>query len=453
MSVTTPLTQFADEERDRAIAAVKAVTAAMVACDAELARRKQAARDATGNLAEVAAEEAGIRRQLALALLPADALDLVEKLESTLIKRQRMVAGAARAEDDLGAQERKRAALATALDTARVALSTATDTATKAHEDADSVDAWTTAARAQPVTDALRTASQTLSSAPYTAARHRLDTLLGTELVDLFKSRWTEADQRKAELCERLARARAARWELLAERGDRQTPSGTLLSTRSAYSAAVAALRAVAEGAPVRVEEALNLLTTVQDGTGPTEAEQARMNELREEAKAAAAKQQEVFTAATVLRKAKAELDEAVLAKVSEEPGIDPKMSEDLNTQRAAVAMALTKLKGKQDALDAAQNALDTWEAAIPEVLKEQVLAFLSADATLGELSEDNLVDTRITAVSTTRAALDTALKAAANAAAASDRLVDEVRSRTGDTDAGRVVATARRAALVRGEA
>ncbi|MEV5273386.1 hypothetical protein [Streptomyces werraensis] len=459
--MTTPLTQLADDDFTQATDALKGRTDQLAASDIELALPDKDAKTVTTALADLKAKkalaaletkEAGIRRELALALLPADAAGLAGELEATLIERQYAVAEAARAADALGAEERKRAALAAAVDAARQTLATAAAAKDKAHEDADRIDAWTSAARSQPVTDALSSARQALTASPYIDARQRLVTLLGRELVEQLIIRAAEADHRDAAVAGRLDRARQARWRSLADRGD---PSGVLRSTRQAYSTAVTALRAVAEGAPVRFDRAMRGLATVMDGEDPTQVEQDRMDSLRDGekgAKAAVAKEKAVWDAYEKLRKAEADLDDAVLARIPMEPAVDHESSQDVADKHAAVVAAQQGLKTAQGELAEVQNALDTWEAAIPDVVMDQVFAFLAADATLRELG-DTHVDHLLKAVSRTRDRLVTALRAAAKTAAVSDRLTAEVTARAGDADAWRAVAAARRAALVRGEA
>ncbi|MGW0094870.1 hypothetical protein ACWDWS_38715 [Streptomyces sp. NPDC003328] len=480
--MTTPLTLLADDDFTQATDTLKARTDQLAASDAELALPQKDAKTATTALADLKAKEAlaaleakeaEIRRELALALLPADAAGLAEKLEATLIERQYAVATAARAADALGAEKRKRAALATAVDAARQTLATAKAAKDTAHEDADRIDAWTTAAQSQPVTDALNSASEAMTASPYIDARQRFDTLLGHALVEQLIIRAAEADHRDAAVAGRLDRAREARWSFLTKRGD---PADALLSTRHAYNTAVTALRAVAEEAPLWFDQAMRGLATVKDGENPTQDEQDRMDSLRvgeKGAEAAVAKEKAVWDAYEKLRKAEADLDNAVLARIPKEPTVDPESSQAVADEHAAVVKepvvdpessqavadkhaavvaAQQDLKTAQGELAEVQKALDTWQAAIPDVVMDQVFAFLAADATLRKLG-DTHVDHLLTAVSRARDRLVTALRAAAKTTAASDRLTAEVTARSGDADAWRAVAAARRAALVRGEA
>ncbi|MEV3890752.1 hypothetical protein AB0K38_32570 [Streptomyces griseoincarnatus] len=459
--MTTPLTQLADDDFTQATDALEARTDQLAASDIELALPDKDAKTVTTALADLKAKkalaaletkEAGIRRELALALLPADAAGLAGELEATLIERQYAVAEAARAADALGAEKRKRAALATAVDAARQTLATAKAAKDTAHKDADRIDAWTTAAQSQPVTDALNSASEAMTASPYIDARQRLDTLLGHALVEQLIIRAAEADHRAVAVAGRLDRAREARWSFLTKRGD---PAGALLSTRHAYNTAVTALRAVAEEAPLWFDQAMRGLATVKDGENPTQDEQDRMDSLRvgeKGAEAAVAKEKAVWDAYEKLRKAEADLDNAVLARIPKEPVVDPESSQAVADEHAAVVAAQQDLKTAQGELAEVQKALDTWQAAIPDVVMDQVFAFLAADATLREL-RDTHVDHLLTAVSRARERLVTALRAAAKTAAASDRLTAEVTARSGDADAWRAVAAARRAALVRGEA
>ncbi|MFD0381725.1 hypothetical protein ACFQ2B_02685 [Streptomyces stramineus] len=121
----------------------------MAACDTDLARCQREAADATGALAALVAEEAGIRRDLGAAPLPVDADGLARTLEELLVERQRAVAEAARSADALGAVQRGRTALTDALTLAQGRLAKATDAAKKAQEDADQVAAWVGAVRAR----------------------------------------------------------------------------------------------------------------------------------------------------------------------------------------------------------------------------------------------------------------------------------------------------------------
>ncbi|MEU7106355.1 hypothetical protein ABZ951_15020 [Streptomyces sp. NPDC046215] len=519
--MTTPLTQLADEELERAAGAVTTLTGRLAACDTDLARCQREAADATGALAALVAEEAGIRRDLGAAPLPVDADGLARTLEELLVERQRAVAEAARSADALGAVQRGRTALTDALTLAQGRLAKATDAAKKAQEDADQVAAWVGAVRARsagkasPGTDPKRggaaqktedaagtsdaTAQKTEGPAQKTegpaqkdespaqkpespaqkagtaaqssdgaaqrpdgaapppadgsldGARGRLDALFGAALFKLFRIRAVEAGRRTAAVTDRLDRAHRARRKQLADRGD---PAGALLGAQDAYAGALAALRAAAEGASTRHDEARSRLDAVARAQGPTSAQKEQLKRLRRNAQAAAPKEEAVYAAAQDLREAEAALDTAVLAAIDAEPDLDAETSPRVAEEREAVTAAERELREKREELAGAQAALDSWEAAIPEDLKEQVLTFLAAEAALdGPGGTDGDAEKLIKNVYDARDALAHALREASKAADAADRLTAELTSRAADAEAAHAVATARRAALVRGEA
>lgn len=447
--VTTSLTQLAAEDAARADDAIQALTSRLGADDADLTQRQAEAAEAAAALAARIDEEAAIREKLARAPLPADAEDLASALETTLVQRQYAVGAAARTADALGSAERRRAADAAALDAARRTQTSARTAEKLAQQDANRVAKWSAAAEDKPVTDALGSASQALTAAPYTEARARLDTVLGAAFVELFLRRATDAAHHDAEVADRLHRARTARWSALTALGD---PSGTVLSARHTYSTEVARLRAIAEGAPAQYGEALNALAAVKGGAAPTPQEQQRMDVLSGHAEGAPAQEKALYDARDKLRTAEAHLDDAVLAALRNDPDIDPDTSPDLEEQRHSVADARHEVDTARAALDALQADLDKWEASLPDALKGQILVFLTADTVLRELADVN-VQQRIHAVTDARDALVLALRKAAKADAVAVRLADEVAARTGDTDAWTTVAAARRATLVRGEA
>ncbi|MFD0381724.1 hypothetical protein ACFQ2B_02680 [Streptomyces stramineus] len=161
-----------------------------------------------------------------------------------------------------------------------------------------------------------------------------------------------------------------------------------------------------------------------------------------------------MYAAAQDLREAEAALDTAVLAAIDAEPDLDAETSPRVAEEREAVTAAERELREKREELAGAQAALDSWEAAIPEDLKEQVLTFLAAEAALdGPGGTDGDAEKLIKNVYDARDALAHALREASKAADAADRLTAELTSRAADAEAAHAVATARRAALVRGEA
>ncbi|MFC5219685.1 hypothetical protein [Streptomyces coerulescens] len=444
--MTTSLTQFAADDVARATDAVKALTAELATGDAELAVRRKASEDAAAELARLIAEEAAIRRSLGVAPLPADAEALVKQLTTTLVRRQHAVALAAATADALGTEERHRAILAKSLDGARRAVTAAEATKTQVDIDEGRVEQWTATVGTRPVTDALTGAGAALASPPYNEAMDRLAALLGPSVVEGLRRRATEAGNRDAAVYERLARARDA---LTAST---ERPSGALLKARHSYAAEVAKLRAVAEGASVRFAVAMRDLAAVRDMDSPTHEEQESMKGLHKGVEAALPAEKAVWECAEHLRRAEEELDHAMLASLHSVPSPDTGTGPTLDDLRKKVEKARLELNEAQQALAAHQATLDAWEAAVPEALKEQVLLFLAAEATLQEL-KDVRVSERIESVTNARDGLVSELTRAVKAEAAARQLADEVASRTGDADAWRAVAAARRAALVRGEA
>jgi hypothetical protein len=213
----------------------------------------------------------------------------------------------------------------------------------------------------------------------------------------------------------------------------------------------VAELGALAIGAIPAQEAAIATFTRVAARTGPNAAEQGRMDGYHDEALAAADKQLAVFTAAADLRAARAALDASVLAEQGKDPGFDPETSDAVKSQREAVAAAIAVLSAAEAAFTAVKNDLDLWEAALPEDVKDDVLAFLDADAVVRRQAD---VDPAalLTAVGDADTALATALTARSAAARSTDLLADTLTERDAVATHAAAVAEARRAAFVRGE-
>ena len=449
--MTTPLTKLADQNAARAAAAVTTLTGQLADLDTALAAAGATAAAATANLATLRQLEVDLRAKLGRVPLPADADQLTDQLEQTLVDQQAATADAAGAADELGSVQRDRARTAAALAIAWTTLASTADAAAATRADAERVEAWRTVVTASPFADAVTTAKSARTKAPYTDARDRLfDVLdkplpankgpdathpLGQGLLDQLAARAAEADARRAEQTDALTRIRDAAWT-------RATATRAALADR---------LRALATGAVADLTSALATCTAIAAGPIPTTAEQGRMDGYHAAALTAAGKERAVFAAAATLREKRAAFDTAVLGKIQTDPDFAAATSDAVKTERQAVADAEGKLAAAEADLAAVRAELDLWEVALPEPVKAQVVAFVDADGTLRDLG-DVTVAQLTTALQAADQALADALQARDVQRAGAARLRDELARRSAAGAAATAGAADRRAALIRGE-
>ena len=462
--MTTPLTKLADQNAARAAAAVTTLTGQLADLDTALAAAGVTAAAATANLATLRQLEVDLRAKLGRVPLPADADQLTDQLEQTLVDQQAATADAAGAADELGSVQRDRARTAAALAIARTTLASTADAAAATRADAERVEAWRTVVTASPFADAVTTAKSARTKAPYTDARDRLfDVLdkplpankgpdathpLGQGLLDQLAARAAEADARRAEQTDALTRIRDAAWTLAGT----STPLDVAVARATATRAAlVDRLRALATGAVADLTSALATCTAIAAGPIPTTAEQGRMDGYHAAALTAAGKERAVFAAAATLREKRAAFDTAVLGKIQTDPDFAAATSDAVKTERQAVADAEGKLAAAEADLAAVRAELDLWEVALPEPIKAQVVAFVDADGTLRDLG-DVTVAQLTTALQAADQALADALQARDVQRAGDARLRDELARRSAADAAATAGAADRRAALIRGE-
>jgi len=462
MSVSTPLTILADATRDAALASKNTLTQSLAAQDAALPTLLKNVATATTALATDAALEAGLRLDLARIELPSDSDPIVVALENVLVHEQGARAEIEAATDELAAAQLRRARTAADLASAAVAVGVTAQRADQEHAAADQVGAWSTAAAA-PAVAAVKAAAQTAKNGdPYQAARSRIQSIVDvstadTTLYELFARRAAEAAERDADVTATVTRATAA----VQHFGAANRPSdATLAGAEAAYATAVADLRDIAENVVARYAAAISALTAMVPPAAapvplvpvsPTVAEQGAITAAATDAAAAAPKEVTVYDRRRDLRTKLADLDVKTLAEIEIDPSFDSDTSAVAQAQRQAVTDARTVLATAGQALAGVQEPLDIYEAAIPDSVKDEIVAFFAADRVIDQVAAID-VGALQAAVTAAQTALVGARSGAQKLAASGARLDGELADRRSAADAWTAVSQARRAALIRGE-
>lgn len=454
MSVTTPLTTLADSTATEAASTVANLTATLQAQDTGLSAARQAVAAATTTLTADLRTEASLRRQLCQIEMPADSDPLVVQLEAVLVVEQADRATVAKTADHLDAAVRARASSAAALSAATSRAASTAAAAAAEHASATQVEAWLAAIAATPVTDAIAAAAAARASTPYIKAQAHLKAIVDTptsgtaKMFDLFARRATEAAAREAYVSEFAAHALDARQTLLAT----QAPlAGAQAKAETAYARAVAVLQDLAENAVNQLGAATASLAAIAAADDPTVAEQAAITVATDHAAAAAPHETDVYEANDALRAACKAFDLAVLQHRAADPHFDPDTAAGVATERAAVTNKKADVKAKVTALTAdEQTHLDTYEATLPDAVKDQIVAFFAAAAIIAKIAA---FGTHVAGdVGAAATALATARTNAGVQNAAAAGLDREVTDRSGAAAARATVSAARTAALIRGE-
>lgn len=454
MPVTTPLTTLADDQAAAAATAVTDLTTTLHNEDAALPAIRQAVTDATAALAGHARDEASLRMQLCQIVLPADSEPLVTSLENVLVTEQGDRALLASSSDDLARALRKRAATAAQLADATARASVAAAAATVEHAAAEQEAAWLATAHSQPVTDAITAAGAAHGTDPYQAAQSKVKGIVdsqnsGSAMYDLLARRAQEARNRDAAVDNSATRAVNARNDLQAT----QSPLvGARAKADTAYARVVAELGAVAQTTVADYAAAISSLAAIAAAPGPTSAEDGAITVAADDAAGAAPHEVAVYDANDKLRTAEATLDQAVLAGIASNPDFDPDTDASVTAQRDDVNAKKGDVQNAKNALTADEQLhLDTYEAAIPDAIKQLIVAFFIADATLTRIAAIDVADLE-NRLTTARSDLATARANAATQERSATRLDGEVSDRTAEAAAWLTVAPDRDAALIKGE-
>jgi len=333
-----------------------------------------------------------LERQLAAATMPADQARLVTAIEDNL-KQQRLanyqVGATQQAQTDAEQDQADLAALV-------AACQAASDSAQKGYDDAAAQEeqfaSWRAALGATATLQALSSAQDAKTVDPYKKAKARLEGLLTPELVDLYRQRaWFAAENAaQAQIKETDALEGAA---LARQTGE--PLASARLSAAAALGTAINNVQDAAEGSVTRYANAVKALTEIGgrvDDTAddPLKSILARMNDRAGAAKAAAAKEKDLFDKTRAVDDAEAAYEKVKVELLGENPDADPETDNATKADFDALTAARTALEGAETAYDGVKGDLDNWEVTVPPDIFADVVSFLDAEMAIDTVAGVN---------------------------------------------------------------
>jgi hypothetical protein len=445
MAPPTTVRQFAQEERARREAAHTAAQAELGAAQTALVSARSALAARTAELAGLDAQLASIRGALGTVPMPADATALAADLEQAIMDERAKSAEVGDAEDAAAAAQRRvdaaQAELATVSATYALALTAETEAETEDERRQESV----TALGETPLADLDAQATAAKADDAFTNAQTWAARAIPGALRARAAARRTAARTRIAALRTSLETAENKLGDVLGGHGG---DAGAADQERIAFRRAETALYDWVRTAEERYARALALLDLVTATSPPSDDERARIDDatITADGEAAAEKEADRDTAQAALETAQRAYDDAVLAALAANPDTDPAVDDsDVTDAQAALdatAAAYT---------DAMHEALQRWEATVPDAVWRALDAFLEAEDLLDELAAGP--GTRAADLATNEGTYAQALDDAARALRAQAAAEREVRNRNGLAEAARRTAPARTLAALRGDA
>jgi hypothetical protein len=393
MATPTTLVELSEQRHNDWTAARQAAVAAVAQAQAAHNSAAQALAAASAEFAAQERAAAQIRAQLAAITTPADGEPLLEQLELAIIAQRSAAAALLAAQSALAA-----AKAALAQGQASVQEADARIAQAKADWDRAKADA----ARRQAAKDAL-------AAAPLDTLASDAGALLGDPVFDAAEARiegdFPEALRNRARDRAKLARERLARNRKLAadlngllalHLNAKGAPADKLPGIAQAAAAAEAALRDWVSRAKERFDRARAALERVGDPDNPTltQEQEDRINDATlETAREGAAEKEEARDQARAAHEAAAVEFEAERVEVLGEGGAEAlaqalaDANSDVAKAKKAMDDAAAELQIKQTAYTTAmRDALDGWEAAVPESAWRDLAEFDAASVALTEL-------------------------------------------------------------------
>ena len=393
MATPTTLVELSEQRHNDWTAARQAAVAAVAQAQAAHNSAAQALAAASAEFAAQERAAAQIRAQLAAITTPADGEPLLEQLELAIIAQRSAAAALLAAQSALAA-----AKAALAQGQASVQEADARIAQAKADWDRAKADA----ARRQAAQDAL-------AAAPLDTLASDAGALLGDPVFDAAEARiegdFPEALRNRARDRAKLARERLARNRKLAadlngllalHLNAKGAPADKLPGIAQAAAAAEAALRDWVSRAKERFDRARAALERVGDPDNPTltQEQEDRINDATlETAREGAAEKEEARDQARAAHEAAAVEFEAERVEVLGEGGAEAlaqalaDANSDVAKAKKAMDDAAAELQIKQTAYTTAmRDALDGWEAAVPESAWRDLAEFDAASVALTEL-------------------------------------------------------------------
>ena len=388
MADPTTILEVADLEQANDLAAQTAANTALVNATAALAAAQSQQQELAAQLQTLQQLEADIRRQLAATAMPADGEALLEQLGQAIVDKRATQAQLATAEAQAGQSrldvETAQAALASSTTAAGVAASAREQAL---HDDTERA-AWKSAVAAAPLKDvkAQATTAANTANEPLHSAKARIEADIPADLLARARDRGA-----KARSLVDLARTAAENAEdrVAAQAGSDGGVAGKVVKAQTAFDRAVLELRAYVFNALPDYQRAVALLAAIPSAPSITQAEADRINDttIVNDGKAAAAKEGDRDQARADVAAAQADLDLAILKAKADDIDADPSTVTAVQTAHTALEAATTALETAQTAYtDAMKEALDLWEATVPDTTWRLLANYDEANAILQRL-------------------------------------------------------------------
>lgn len=336
--------------------------------------------------AALAAQVERTRKAMAEAPLPADAEALAAQLRTLLTQFRRRRWQLLEADDALAAAEAMTSRAGAELEAAAARLQAAQTDLAAADQRHQRHQAWAAAVEAPPLSTLPADAGTALAGAAFTQAKARVEGDLPAKLRQRAAARGTEEGAR---LGRRTATALGAEDELLDQRAAGEGLAGASAKAWAGFCRAEAALQALVLEGKRRYDRALAAVGAVPGSAALTQAQRDHIEDaaLQARREAAADAEKDRDEARAAVEATQAELEAKVLEVRAGDVDADPAADPAVTALQGELATLQTALDGKEAAFTPAmRDALDEWEASVPDPIWQNQAAFEGAKKVLGEM-------------------------------------------------------------------
>lgn len=453
MPLPTTVLEFTTQRKDKLTAALSNANTAMKNAQQASATRTKSRDDLKAQIADLAADMAAVRKQLAGTVTPEDGAALLQKLQEDIINSRKKTTALAQSERDLAAAQADAKIAATQAERATAALAAAT----AAWKDAQIQDKRRNDLKAKLTTAPLLTivadAAAAAGGATFNAAKNRLETDLPPALKTQAEERLTTESDRASAINLDNQQSRSL---LETKRSSDGGIAGSVVKLQSEFQRADAEFTAYVTSAADRLKQAKALLARVGDPTvSPlTAAQMARIHDatLLGKATTAAGLEAARNDANVTLAKKQAALDEAIRQAIATD--VDADYSTDAGVVNATKErnQAQTDLtKAQNDYTPAIEQDARDWEVTVPDTTWQLLMDFERARTILADLQNPAPAALR-DAMNQSENALVTAMLAADKSARTLDALENEATRRAAMAAYESTAAERRRFSAVRGD-
>lgn len=326
------------------------------------------------------------RRAMADAPLPADVEALAAELRTLLTQVRRRRWQLLEADEALAAAEARTSRAGAGLEVAAARLQAAQADLATADERHQRHQAWAAAVAAPPLSTLPAQAGSALADTTFTQAEARVEGDLPAKLRQRAAARGTEEGAR---LGRRAETALGAEDELLEHRAEGEGLAGASAGAWAGFRRSEAALRDFALEGKRRYDRALAALAAIPGAAPLTQAQRDHIEDagLQADREAAAGAEEERDEAWAAVEAKQAELEAKVLERRAADVDADPAAYPAVAALRGELETLQTELDAKEEAFSAAlRDALDEWEASVPEPIWQNLAALEDAEKTLEEL-------------------------------------------------------------------